>query len=127
MDDFSSNVLRIRSWSSWSSWRLQSLVPTELLDFLILIFSNSSISAFLKCLRKASIYRSMGVGERHVAESDWWHMSQPDWSAYVIAYMREDCLCHHLQVRGYLCHCLHVRWCVIGFCMTLCKFPLAFE
>ena len=24
-----------------------------------------------KCLRKASIYRSLGVGERHVAESDW--------------------------------------------------------
>ena len=24
-----------------------------------------------KCLRKASIYRSLGVGERHVAELDW--------------------------------------------------------
>ena len=24
--------------------------------------------------------------QQHVAESDWWHMSQPDWSAYVIAY-----------------------------------------
>ena len=24
-----------------------------------------------KCLRKASIYRSFGVGERHVAELDW--------------------------------------------------------
>ena len=27
--------------------------------------------ASLKCLRKASIYRSLGVGERHVAESNW--------------------------------------------------------
>ena len=24
-----------------------------------------------KCLRKASIYRSLEVGEQHVAESDW--------------------------------------------------------
>jgi len=24
-----------------------------------------------ECLRKASIYRSFGVGERHVAELDW--------------------------------------------------------
>ena len=27
--------------------------------------------ALLNCLRKASIYRSLGVGERHVAELDW--------------------------------------------------------
>ena len=113
--------------SSWSSWRLQSLVPTKLLDFLILIFSSSSTSVLLKCLRKASIYRSLGVGERHAAKSDWWHMSHPDWSAYVITYLCEDCLCHHLHERGCLCHRLHVRWCMIGFCMTLGKFPLAFE
>ena len=25
----------------------------------------------LKCLRKTSIYRSFGMGERHVAELDW--------------------------------------------------------
>ena len=43
--------------------------------------------AFLKCLRKASIYRSLGVGKRHMAESNWWHMSQLDWSVYVIIYM----------------------------------------
>ena len=63
----------------------------------------------LKCLRKASIYRSLGVGERHMAESDWRHMSQPDWFAYVIAYTCEDCLCYHLHVRGCLCHLLHVH------------------
>ena len=66
-----------------------------------------------KCLRKASIYRSLGVGERHVAEFDWWHMSQLDWSAYVIAYM-----CWTACVIAYTC------WCVIGFCMTLGKFLL---
>ena len=49
-------------------------------------FCISEFSPPPKCLRKASIYRSLGVGERHVAKSDWWHMSQPDWSAYVIAY-----------------------------------------
>ena len=42
----------------------------------------------LKCLRKASIYRILRVGERHVAEFDWWHMLQPGWSIYVITYMR---------------------------------------
>ena len=100
-------------------------------------FCTSGSSGSSKCLRKASIYRSLGVGEQHVAKSYWCHMSQPDWFTYVIAYMcwiayviaytREDCLCHHLHVRGCLCHLLHVHWCVIGFCMTLGKFPLAFE
>ena len=47
--------------------------------------------------------------------------------ACVITYTSEDCLCHHLHVRGCLCRRLHVRWCVIGFCMTLGKFPLASE
>ena len=36
----------------------------------------------LKCLRKASIYRSLGVGERHVAKFDWWHVSQSDWRGF---------------------------------------------
>ena len=35
-----------------------------------------------KCLRKASIYSSLEVGERHVSESEWWHMSQPDWRSF---------------------------------------------
>ena len=52
-------------------------------------FTSESWSP-LKCLRKAFIYKSLGVGERHVAESDWWHMSQPDWSACVIAYTCTD-------------------------------------
>ena len=33
--------------------------------------SSESPPALLTCLREASIYRSLGVGERHVAESDW--------------------------------------------------------
>ena len=32
------------------------------------VFLNSLL---LKCLRKASIYRNLGVGEQHVAKSDW--------------------------------------------------------
>ena len=55
--------------------------------FLQSFFTSESWSP-LKCLKKASIYRSLGVGKQHVAESDWWHMSQLDWSAYVIAYTR---------------------------------------
>ena len=27
--------------------------------------------AFFKCLKMASIYKSLGVGERHVMKSDW--------------------------------------------------------
>ena len=52
----------------------------------------------LKCLRKVSIYRSLVVGERHVVESDWRHMSQPDWSAYVIAYT-----CEAACIIAYMC------------------------
>ena len=48
-------------WTS-QSWCLSSLSLAFLLDL-------------LKCLRKASIYRSLGVGKRHMAESNWWHMS----------------------------------------------------
>ena len=73
--------------------------------FLQSFFTSESWSP--KCLRRAFIYRSLEVGERHMAESDWWHMSQPDWSAYVIAYT-----CWTVCVIAYTC------WCVIGFCMT---------
>ena len=59
-----------------------------------------------KCLRKASIYRGLKVGEQHVAESDWWHMSQPDWSTYVIAYM-----CWTAYVITYTCEAT----CVIAY------------
>ena len=82
--------------------------------------------ASLKCLRKASIYRSLGVGERHVAECNSWHMSQPDWSAYVIVYTCEaTCViaytCEAACVIAYTC------WGVIGSCMTLGKFLLVSE
>jgi len=63
--DFGVEVLEVlEGFEAWSS---QSFFTSE--------FWSS------KCLRKASIYRSFGVGERHVAELDWWHMSQLDWSA----------------------------------------------
>ena len=34
-------------------------------------FCTSGSSVPSKCLRKASIYRSLGVGELHMAKSDW--------------------------------------------------------
>ena len=39
---------------------------------LSLTYSQPQIGlVFFKCLRKASIYRSLGVGEQHMAESNW--------------------------------------------------------
>ena len=107
---------------------LGGLILVELLYFWILVsfqpfFSFSFSLAFLKYLRKASIYRSLGVGERHVAESNWWHMSQPDWSAYVIAYT-----CEAACVIAYTCEAVcviaYTCWGVIGSYMTLGKFLL---
>ena len=74
--------LKFLEASKLGSNRASGLLNLDLLQ----LFSLSLSLASLKCLRKASIYRSLGVGERHVAKSDWWHMSRPDWSAYVIAY-----------------------------------------
>ena len=70
------------------------------------------------------------MGERHVAESNWRHMSQPDWSAYVIAYTCEaacviaytceaacviaytcEVLVSSLTRARFLCHRLHVLRC----------------
>ena len=87
-------------------------------------FCTSESWSLFKCLRNASICRSLGVGERHVAESDWWHMSQPDWSTYVIAYTCwTACVIAYMRwtacVIAYTCWtaCViaYTRWCVIGF------------
>ena len=78
--------LKFLEASKLSSNRASGLLNLDLLQLFSLSPSSGSFPALLKCLKKASIYRSLGVGERHVAEFDWWHMSQPDWSAYVIAY-----------------------------------------
>jgi len=114
------------------AWFLQSFCTYESSGPLLALlqfqpFPSLSLPlAFLKCLRKASIYRSLGVGERHVAESNWWHMSQPDWSAYVIAYT-----CEAACVIAYTCEaaCViaYTCWGVIGSCMTLGKFLLVSE
>ena len=74
--------LKFLEASKLGSNRASGLLNLDLLQ----LFSFSLSLTFLKCLRKASIYRSLGVCEQYVAESNWWHMSQPDWSAYVIAY-----------------------------------------
>ena len=49
------------------------MIPAELFHFSILVLLNLGPLNLSppKCLRKASIYRSLGVGERHVAELDW--------------------------------------------------------
>ena len=53
---FEAEVLEgFKAWFQQSFWTSESWTPP----------------ALLKCLRKAFIYRSLGVGERHVAESDW--------------------------------------------------------
>ena len=102
-----------RAWFQQSFWTFELKISSRCLGV-------------LKCLRKTSIYRSLGVGERHVAESDWWHKSQPDWSPYVIAYM---CWIAHVIVYTYWTAYViaYTRRCVIGFCITLGKFLLVSE
>jgi len=53
---------------AWMPWCLPRFLPRCL--------------GLQKCLRKASIYRSLWVGERHVAKFDWWHVSQFDWRGF---------------------------------------------
>ena len=125
-------------FEGWSSWRLWGLILVKLLYLWIPLvsfypfFSFSLSLASLKCLRKASIYRSLGVGERHMAESNWWHMSQTDWSAYVIAYTCEAaCViaytCWGVCVITYTCWgvCdwfLHDTWQIsVGFWVVITK------
>ena len=51
-----------------------------------------------KCLRKASIYKSLEVGEQHVTESDWFTyvIAYTCWAACVIAYMcKAACVIAH--------------------------------
>ena len=89
-------------------WFLRSFFTSESWSL------SSPSSALLKCLRKASIYRSLGVGKRHVAESDRWHMSQPNWSAYVIAYTCEaTCVIAYTCADAWLVFAWHLanfRW-----------------
>ena len=56
-----------KAWFQQSFWTSQSgsSLALQLQPFLSLSLAS------LKCLRKASIYRSLEVGERHVAESNW--------------------------------------------------------
>ena len=86
-----------RAWFQQSFWTSELKISSRCLGLFsqdVLVSSRSP----LKCFRKASIYRSLGVSEQHMAEFDWWHMSQPDWSAYVIAYT-----CWTVYVIAYMC------------------------
>ena len=109
-----------KAWFQQSFWTSQSwCLPSSSQDFFKIPL------ALLKCLRKASIYRSLGVGERHMAESNWWHMSQPDWSAYVITYTRWIAC-----VITYTCEAAYViaytRWCVIWFLHDIWQISVGF-
>ena len=124
--------LKFLKASKLGSNRTSALLNLDLLQ----LFSFSLSLASLKSLRKASIYRILGVGEQHVVESNWWHMSQPDWSAYVIAYTCEaTCViaytCEAARVIAYTyeaaCVIAYTCWGVIGSCMTLGKFLLVSE
>ena len=105
--EFDSNDLwDLGRWFGWFLFECSSYSKLKFLEFLeasrlgsnrasgllnldlLQLFSLSPLKIFLKCLRKASIYRSLEVGKWHTAESNWWHMSQLDWSTYVIAYTR---------------------------------------
>ena len=60
MDDSASNVLRFLGLKFLKVLRLDLRRAFSLLNL-----------GPSKCLRKASMYRSLEVGEQHVAESDW--------------------------------------------------------
>ena len=82
----SRKLLDLGRWFGWFCFEWSPILGLKFLKFLEASGLDSS-RAFsllnlgplnlgpLECLRKASIYRSLGVGERHVAEPDWWHMS----------------------------------------------------
>ena len=92
----SSDLWNLRRWFRWFLFEYSSYSKLKFLKFLEAskLGSNRASrllnlglspallkipsSSPLKYLRKASIYRSLGVGEWHMAEFDWWHMSQPD-------------------------------------------------
>ena len=139
MDDFSSTILRIRSWSSWSSWRLQGLIPVEFLYFWIFFDVAYGMDALVrpkiswslgvwKCLRKASIYRSLRVGEWHVAKFNWWHVSQSDWRRFKTFFSKTCGIFWlaemfwfsrwHMSAPDWIaCNIAYTHRCVIGFCM----------
>ena len=76
----SRKLLDLGRWSGWFSFECSPILGLKFLKALRLdscrVFSLLNPGPF-KCLRKASIYTSLEVGEQHLAESDWWHMSQP--------------------------------------------------
>ena len=72
--DFGVEVLE-----GFEAWFLQSFCTSEC----FWIFSDAACAlnglVSFKCLRNASIYRSLGVGERHVVELDWCHRLHVHW------------------------------------------------
>ena len=95
------------------------------LDFLQL-FSFSTSLAFLKCLRKASIYRSLGL------VSDTWRSLIGDTCHSLIgllisSFTRARIACVIAYTCEATCVIAYTWWGVIGSCMTLGKFLLVSE
>ena len=100
--------LKFLEASKLGSNRASGLLNLDLLQ----LFSLSSSLASLKCLRKASIYRSLGwVSDtwRSLIGDTCHNLISPLMSsltrvriACVIAYTHEDCLCHRLHAQRLL-------------------------
>ena len=131
--DFEVEVLE-----GFEAWFLHSFCTSECFWIFFDATCTLEVLVYRNALGRLLFIGVWGVGERHVAKFDWWHMSQfnwrsfknffskargifwlvevfwfsrwhmsaPDWTAYVIAYMHRAA-----YVIAYTCQC------VIGFCM----------
>ena len=133
----------LRRWFGWFHFKCSSYSKLNFLKFLKASGLSSSRASELKmssrsflrclgllvstkCLRKASIYRSLGV-EWATCGGVWLVTHVTAWLfRFVITYMRWV-----VYVIAYMCWTAYVitytRWCVIGFCTTLGKFLLVSE
>ena len=113
------------------------MIPAGLLYFWVLLnllwcCLCSRSPGVLKCLRKASIYRSLGVGEQHVVKlvddtchsliggalrlflQDTWHLLiGRNALIFKVTHVSTqlDCLCYCLHASGCLCNHLHTLMC----------------
>ena len=114
-------VFEVEVLRGFEAWFLESFCTSESWCLPI----SLALALFLKCLRKASIYKSLGMGEQHVAESNWWHMPQPDWSAYVTAYTRWIA-CVIAYTCEAACVIAYTHWCVIWFLHNTWQISIGF-
>ena len=67
--DFEVEVLEVLG--GFRAWFRQSFCTSDASESSMMLLVLQMAWCPPKCLRKASIYRSFGVDERHVAEFDW--------------------------------------------------------